>query len=582
MKILIITTEIGTDGGGTALACKRVVDILRKEHDVEILSSTDYPIYTANGDINPLTENGIRKEYKFKQDCKTHEDADVIIAFGGRFNGYYGAMLAERIEKRFILALRGSDINIVKWSIEDFWYLHEAARRASKIICLSDEMIKNVLSSCPEVNGKTLIIPNEYEGECSQVSFGDLSHSVIIGTAASHLNEKKGIGNLLMMLAEFKKISNADILLELVGEIDDDLLESYKSIVQKFNLQNNVKFMGYQTREALIETMKVWDFYIQASVCEGHPNAISECLQCGTGFISSKTGYVAETLQKQFPELFFESFDPSVMAKNLKRLCETPDISMRYHEVFNMLRQNCTKDIVTKKWLSLLSYNKIKKENLNIENIVCVGLHDVMGNTHDSITTPTSVFRDFVNYVAEKGYGICSMHEYLNKSKEERKQWIVCTFDDGYKSLTHDALQILKEHNFCATVFVCTGHIGKNNSWNNKDATLRDHLDINDIHLLKKEGWEIASHGVLHKNLLKLSDIEINHELAESKKTLEELIGYCETYAYPYGAYNKFIRRCVENYYAYAFTVDQGGTSMIVDRHQLKRYSITEIYKMLN
>lgn len=70
--------------------------------------------------------------------------------------------------------------------------------------------------------------------------------------------------------------------------------------------------MGYQTREALIETMKVWDFYIQASVCEGHPNAISECLQCGTGFISSKTGYVAETLQKQFPELFFESFDPSV------------------------------------------------------------------------------------------------------------------------------------------------------------------------------------------------------------------------------------------------------------------------------
>lgn len=64
---------------------------------------------------------------------------------------------------------RGSDINIVKWSIEDSWYLHEAARRASKIIRLSDEMIKNVLSSCPEVNGKTLIIPNEYEGECSGI-----------------------------------------------------------------------------------------------------------------------------------------------------------------------------------------------------------------------------------------------------------------------------------------------------------------------------------------------------------------------------------------------------------------------------
>ena len=582
MKILIVTTEIGTNGGGMALACKRVVDILLKEHDVEIASSTDYPISTTKGGVNPLTEKGIRKEYKLKQDCWAHKDADVVIAFGGRFNGYYAALLAERTEKRFILALRGSDVNIAKWSIEDCWYLHEAATRASKIICLSDEMIKNVLSICPNANGKMLIIPNEYEGENIQISFGNLSRNVAIGTAASHLNEKKGIGNLLMMVAEFKKMSNANIHMDLVGEIDDDLLENYKKSIQKYDLQNNVTFLGYQTRETLINTMKNWDFYVQASVCEGHPNAISESLQCGTGFISSKTGYIAETLQKSFPELFFECFSPKIMAKNLNNLCGMPNISTRYQEAFNMLIQNCSRENVSKKWLGLLSYNKTKKENLNIENIVCVGLHDVKGDTHDSITTPTHVFRDFVDYVAEKGYCICSMHDYLNKTREERKQCIVCTFDDGYKSLLHDALQTLKEHHFSATVFVCTGLIGKDNTWNNKDATLREHLDFNDINHLKEEGWEIASHGVLHKNLLKLSDVEIEHELAESKKTLKKLMGYCETYAYPYGAYNKFIRRCVEKYYAYAFTVDQGGTSMAVDRHQLKRYSITEIYKMLN
>lgn len=582
MKILIVTTEIGNCGGGMALACKRVVNILAKEHDVKILSSTDYPIYTTKGGISPLTEKSIRKEYKLKQECLAYKDVNVVIAFGARFNGYYASLLAERIGKRFILALRGSDINIVKWSVEDSWYLREAATRASKIICLSEEMIKNILSICPASNGKTLIIPNEYEGDRSQISFGDLSRGVVIGTAASHLNEKKGVGNLLMMLAEFKKISNVSIRLNLVGEIDDDLLNNYQTCIQKYNLQDNVKFYGCQTREALIDLMKHWDFYIQASVCEGHPNAISECLQCGTGFISSQTGYIAETLQKRFPELFFDNFRPEVMAKNLKTLCETQDISMRYEEAYSLLRQNCTKDNISRKWLGLLSYNKTRKENLNIDNIVCVGLHDVMGDTHDSITTPSAVFRDFVGYVAKKGYGICSMHEYLNKTKEERKQWIVCTFDDGYKSLTHDALQILKEYDFSATVFVCTGLIGKNNTWNNKDATLREHLDINDIDLLKKEGWEIASHGVLHKNLLKLSDVDIDHELAESKIKLKELMGYCETYAYPYGAYNKFIRRCVEKYYAYAFTVDQGGTSLVVDRHQLKRYSITEIYKMLD
>ena len=581
MNILIVTSEIGLDGGGMALACKRVVDILRKEHNVIVLSSTENPIYTVKGGMNPNTENGIRKEYKLKHDSLVYKHADAVIAFGGRFNGYYGAMLAEKLGKRFILALRGSDINIVKWSIDDTWYLREATTRASKIVCLSKEMIRNVISLCPEANGRTIIIPNEYEGDYVKINFHNLNDKIVIGTAASHLNEKKGIGNLIFMLKKFREISETDICLDLVGEIDSDLLENYQNEVKAHNLGNNIRFLGYQPREILKDTMKDWDFYIQASVCEGHPNAISESLQCGTGFISSKTGFIAETLQEQFAEFFFEDFTPDVMANNLKALCCMPNLAERYQEAIGVIRSNCAKEYIAQKWLGMLSYNKTPKNEIEVESIVCVGLHDVMGDIHDSITTPTNVFREFVGYIAEKGYGICSMHDYLSKSKEERKKWIVCTFDDGYKSLTNDALEILKKQGFTATVFVCTGLIGKDNSWNNKDAILREHLDINAINLLIKEGWEVASHGVFHKNLLKLSDVEIEYELLESKKALNQIVGYCDTYAYPYGAYNKFIRRCVEKYYKYAFTVDQGGTSMVVDKHQLKRYSITEIYKML-
>lgn len=442
-------------------------------------------------------------------------------------------------------------------------------------------MIRNVISLCPEANGKTIIIPNEYEGDYVKINFHNLNDKIVIGTAASHLNEKKGIGNLIFMLKKFREISETDICLDLVGEIDSDLLENYQNEVKAHNLGNNIRFLGYQPREILKDTMKDWDFYIQASVCEGHPNAISESLQCGTGFISSKTGFIAETLQEQFAEFFFEDFTPDVMANNLKALCCMPNLAERYQEAIGVIKSNCAKEYIAQKWLGMLSYNKTPKNEIEVESIVCVGLHDVMGDIHDSITTPTNVFRDFVGYIAEKGYGICSMHDYLSKSKEERKKWIVCTFDDGYKSLTNDALEILKKQGFTATVFVCTGLIGKDNSWNNKDAILREHLDINAINLLIKEGWEVASHGVFHKNLLKLSDVEIEYELLESKKALNQIVGYCDTYAYPYGAYNKFIRRCVEKYYKYAFAVDQGGTSMVVDKHQLKRYSITEIYKML-
>ena len=39
MNILVVTTEIGTDGGGMALSCRRIVDILSTEHNVHVLSS---------------------------------------------------------------------------------------------------------------------------------------------------------------------------------------------------------------------------------------------------------------------------------------------------------------------------------------------------------------------------------------------------------------------------------------------------------------------------------------------------------------------------------------------------------------
>jgi peptidoglycan/xylan/chitin deacetylase (PgdA/CDA1 family) len=174
------------------------------------------------------------------------------------------------------------------------------------------------------------------------------------------------------------------------------------------------------------------------------------------------------------------------------------------------------------------------------------------------------------------------MRDYLGKTKEERKRYIVCTFDDGYKNLLSVAMPILAKYGYTATVYVCTNLIGKDNKWNNKDATLRQHLDLDDIKKLKENGWEIASHGVTHRNLLKLSDKEVEYELSESKRILSNIVGDVMTYAYPYGSYNRFIKFCVEKYYKYAFAVSQGGTSLAIDQLQLRRYSISDIYKMLS
>lgn len=583
MKILIVTTEIGLDGGGMSLSCTKLVDILSKDHVVEVANSSTVPIFTTSGGIFPQLWKSIRMECKLKAEATKYQGFDTVVGFGGKFNGYYASLLAKLINAKFVLCLRGSDINLTKWSAEDSWFLREASMYADKIVCLSKEMERNILLANPSVSNKIFIIPNALEGECVEIVFPNLPSSVVLGCAAYHLNEKKGVANLLCMVSEFKKISELPIKLVLVGDIDEDLKQEYQQIIEQLALQSDVEFYNKTSRTILASIMRSWDFYVQGSVCEGHPNSITEALQNGCAFISTNTGYIAEALSSEYPDLFFKEWSPSSLALALQKLVSLENKEEVYLSAYKKLQQYCDKNEITKKWNRLFD-NTITKRvaQKSVEHVVAVGLHDIQGQLHDSITTPVSVFQKFVEQIHQSGYGLCSMIDYLAKDTEERMSWIVCTFDDGYRGLNDYALHILNKYGFTATVFICTSLIGKDNKWNNKDALLRQHLNMDELQYLHQHGWEIASHGVSHFNLLKLTDEELEYELKQSYDFLAKEWGEILTYAYPYGAYNTFIKSCVGKYYKYAFSVTQGGTSLVADSLQIRRYSITEIYKMLS
>ena len=582
MNILIVTTEIGLDGGGMSLSCTRLANILSQNNNVEVVNSSTTSFFAASSGLFPTLGKSIQMEYKLKEEVSKYQGFDFVIGFGGKFNGYYASLLSKLIKAKYILCLRGSDVNLAKWSVEDSWYLHEASNCADKIVCLSKEMRQNLLLSNNSVREKIVIIPNPLDGDFTGVSFPNLPSSVVIGCAASHLNEKKGVVKLLCMVSEFKKISELPIKLILVGNIDEDLKLEYQQLIGELSLQDNVECCNKTSRQGLNSMMEKWDFYVQSSVCEGHPNAISEALQNGCSFISTNTGYIAEILASDYPQLFFNKWDPASMALSLKNLIALGGKEDIYSNVFKKIQLHCNKNDIVDRWNSLFICKVNNKNTKDIEHVIAVGLHDVQGDLHDSITTPVLVFKKFVEKIYQSGYGLCSMTDYLAKDAEERTSWIVCTFDDGYSGLNDFALPIMSKYGFNATVFVCTGLIGKDNKWNNKDAVLRQHLNMDELQNLHQHGWEIASHGVSHFNLLKLSDEEIEHELKESYVFIAKEWGESLSYAYPYGAYNAFIKSRVSNYYKYAFSVNQGGTSLVADSLQIRRYSITEIYDMLS
>lgn len=494
---------------------------------------------------------------------------------------YYSALISLKSHCKLWVLFRGSDANLAKWDGKKTFYNQYALSLAEKIFCLSEEIAANIKLLQPCLNN-IYVIPNYCERKNPEI-ISLPKNNIVMGCGATHLNEKKGIIRIFRMISVFRRIHpEITMTLELAGSIDDDVLKLYKTIVEEDNLSDVVKFLGAMSRSDFKDTQARWNLYIQGSICEGMGNSVTDAMSEGVPVILTNTGFIAEFAKNVFPEMVFSSFEPSEMADELYRLINMHNVSDRYRELYSDIFQRINEDKITDIWrIHLSGDSKSHIFKVAPETILSVSLHDVDGEKHDNITTPIDVFKRFADDVHSSGYNLCSMADYLHLPQDQRNNYIVCTFDDGYAGLINNALPIMNLYGFTATVFVCSDYIGKNNDWNYKDKTTRRHLDIRELKTLQNNGWEIGSHGVTHQSLLRLNDDDLEYQLSESKRRLQSIFGPISSYAYPYGDISPFIENQVRRYYDSAFLLTQGGVFLEVDRHRIHRYYISEIYQIL-
>lgn len=586
MKILIITSEIGANAGGLSFACYKFEHLLTNDlkYHVYYESSVDDKNQIAEGGYRPELFHHISNEYRIKYIISKYknERIDYVVAFGGSFNGYFSSICAQSLNCRLLILLRGTDINLAKWDILEIDMMNRYVNRVDNIICLSEEMRKNFLMLFPHCKDKTCIIPNIIDNIAGDVNFPNFPQKIIIGTAAAHINEKKGIANLLCMIKQYTEICEMPIRFDIVGDVDEDLMNRYKTLINDFNINNSVRFVGYLSREDYHKYIQEWDFYIQGSVCEGFGNSVAEAIECGKGIILSPTGFIAEMLIDHYPLLIFKNLNPQKMAEQLLAIFNTDikELSSQYKNAYYHISNITSHSSVVQKWKALFDLKK-GVISYRTHGILCMFLHDIAGEYHDHITTPIHVFKEFVEKIYKAGYDLCSMQSYMEKTAEQRKRCVVLTFDDGYSSSVEIALPILKKYGFSATIFINTNFIGKSNSWNCKDTVLRRHIDITGIKKLYESGWEIGSHGHTHRNILKLTAKEIMYEFAESKHILESIVGCVRSYAFPYGDSSQYTREICGRYYDYIFSMTDGGTELAVDKQRIRRYTMDNIYNIL-
>lgn len=153
----------------------------------------------------------------------------------------------------------------------------------------------------------------------------------------------------------------------------------------------------------------------------------------------------------------------------------------------------------------------------------------------DALSVPPDKFDEQMGYLAQNGYTpitLDTMVAGLNSIVTLPPKPVIITFDDGYIDLYINAFGILRKYNFHAVAFIPTGLVGTSYyaSWEQLSEMQASGL------------LSFQSHSVSHANLPSLSRDQLNMELTESKKTLEEKFGIPVNFiAYPYGTSNSTV-----------------------------------------
>ncbi|MEZ9349960.1 glycosyltransferase family 4 protein [Vibrio splendidus] len=208
------------------------------------------------------------------------------------------------------------------------------------------EMAKNILGRTHWDRAHSYFInPSAPYYECSRIlrkgfythewDMGNIiRHRVFIGNSAQ---ARKGAHFVLEAIALLKK-EYPEIELVIVGEkpypkskFDWKSKIGYKSYlieqIKELNLVENVKFLGVQNENEMINTICRSHVFIMSSIIENSPNTLGEAMILGVPCISSYMGGVSDMAEDGKEVLFYRDNDPVLLAMRIKQIFESDELA---------------------------------------------------------------------------------------------------------------------------------------------------------------------------------------------------------------------------------------------------------------
>ncbi len=202
-------------------------------------------------------------------------------------------------------------------------------------------------------------------------------------------------------------------------------------------------------------------------------------------------------------------------------------------------------------------------------------LYHSVDRTGSIISTAPERLRSHLSLLKEMGWRGLTAPQFLDRLGEPRpdERELLITFDDGYGNFCTDAVPVLREMGFPATVFVVTDRVGRTASF---FADYRDDIgrfveglgfasaqasdferDLGilsrfplmswaQLEQVSRLGFDVAPHGASHRFLAGLSEEAVCRDVSRSVEAIKARVGRCPpVFAYPYGLSDETVVQAV-------------------------------------
>jgi peptidoglycan/xylan/chitin deacetylase (PgdA/CDA1 family) len=172
----------------------------------------------------------------------------------------------------------------------------------------------------------------------------------------------------------------------------------------------------------------------------------------------------------------------------------------------------------------------------------------------------------------ERGYRTLTLADVadgLRKGLSLPEHSLVITFDDGYQSVYQQAFPVLQKCGMTATIFLTVGKTKKKRLPNMEGRAM---LSWSEIKEMRRAGIAFGAHTLTHPDLTRLPAELLETEVVKGKKIIEDVLGSSvDTFAYPFGRYDKRCRELVSRHFLCACSDKLGLVRPSSDTYAVER-----------